>query len=216
MKIGNQHVSASITVLEDNSMPFLFGLDMLRRYQCSIDLHKNVLRFGSINNAELPFLAEHELPQRLRFESSDEPAGGVGQGSAPGPATLPNSAPGGSNAALSCGGVHHHARTIMTCVLSDQMHLSWNASALWISYQLGCKGCFAASYKGCLHDGIWKLCFSMLGCAFTAHVQVVEQNVSLCRLQSFTSAVNMPLDTAVLSMQQRNLSCVLQGVSPQS
>ncbi len=96
LKVGSQHVSASITILEDNSMPFLFGLDMLRRYQCSIDLHKNVLRFGSINNAELPFLAEHELPERLRRESSDVAGGGVGEGSASGPATLPNSAPGQS------------------------------------------------------------------------------------------------------------------------
>ena len=84
-------------------MPFLFGLDMLKRYQCCIDLHKNVLRFGSINNAELPFLAEHELPARLRREDSDEQAGGsggvgggVGAGIAPGPATLPNAAPGSS------------------------------------------------------------------------------------------------------------------------
>ena len=101
LKIGNQQVTASITILEDDSMPFLFGLDMLKRYQCCIDLHKNVLRFGSINNAELPFLAEHELPARLRREDSDEQAGGsggvgggVGAGSAPGPATLPNAAPG--------------------------------------------------------------------------------------------------------------------------
>ena len=71
-------------------MPFLFGLDMLRRYQCCIDLHKNVLRFGSISNAELPFLAEHELPAKLRRVSSDVAAGGVGEGSAPGPATLPH------------------------------------------------------------------------------------------------------------------------------
>lgn len=95
LKVGNQHVSASITILEDDSMPFLFGLDMLRRYQCSIDLHKNVLRFGSINNAELPFLAEHELPERLQRESGDAPAGqGVGMGSSSGPAILPNAAPG--------------------------------------------------------------------------------------------------------------------------
>jgi len=90
LKVGTQHVSASITILEDDSMPFLFGLDMLRSYQCSIDLHKNVLRFGSISNVELPFLAEHELPAKLRRESSDVAAGGVGEGSAPGPATLPN------------------------------------------------------------------------------------------------------------------------------
>ncbi|KAL3155331.1 hypothetical protein ABBQ38_010893 [Trebouxia sp. C0009 RCD-2024] len=101
LKVGSQHVSASITILEDDSMPFLFGLDMLRRYQCSIDLHKNVLRFGSINNAELPFLAEHELPVRLRRESGDAPAGkGVGVGALSGPALLPNAAPGGVTAVL--------------------------------------------------------------------------------------------------------------------
>ena len=94
LKIGSQHVSVSITILEDDSMPFLFGLDMLRRYQCSIDLHKNVLRFGSINDAELPFLAEHELPERLRHKNSDVAGGGVGEGAAPGPAALPNSTPG--------------------------------------------------------------------------------------------------------------------------
>lgn len=97
LKIGNQQVTASITILEQDGMEFLFGLDMLRRYQCSIDLHKNVLRFGSINNAELPFLADHELPARLRREDSDEQAGGSGRlgggtgaGPAPGPATHPN------------------------------------------------------------------------------------------------------------------------------
>jgi DNA damage-inducible protein 1 len=34
----------SITVLESDSIDFLFGLDMLKRYRCSIDLDKNVLR----------------------------------------------------------------------------------------------------------------------------------------------------------------------------
>lgn len=101
LKVGSHQVTASITILEENSMEFLFGLDMLRRYQCSIDLHKNVLRFGSIDNAELPFLADHELPARLRREDSDSQAGGsggigagVGAGAASGPATLPNAAPG--------------------------------------------------------------------------------------------------------------------------
>lgn len=99
LKIGNQQVTASITILEQDSMKFLFGLDMLRRYQCSIDLHKHVLRFGSINNAELPFLAEHELPDRLQRELSDKQAGGSGRldadagaGPSSGPAAIPSAA----------------------------------------------------------------------------------------------------------------------------
>eukprot|EP00961_Rhodomonas_salina_P051280 688162-Rhodomonas_salina.2 len=33
MKIGKMYFTVSITVLEDNSMEFLFGLDNLRRHQ---------------------------------------------------------------------------------------------------------------------------------------------------------------------------------------
>lgn len=46
-------------------MEFLFGLDMLRRYRCSIDLEKNCLRFPDMS-LELPFLPEHELPAHAR------------------------------------------------------------------------------------------------------------------------------------------------------
>eukprot|EP00884_Botryococcus_braunii_P000270 jgi/Botrbrau1/10243/Bobra.0140s0001.1 len=66
MKVGDRYLPVSITVLESNDVDFLFGLDMLRRYQCSIDLLSNVLRFPSIN-LELPFLSEHELPTHARL-----------------------------------------------------------------------------------------------------------------------------------------------------
>lgn len=41
-------------------MDFLFGLDNLRRHQCSIDLKNNVLHMG---NDAVPFLSEGELDQ---------------------------------------------------------------------------------------------------------------------------------------------------------
>ncbi len=47
---------SSIYVVEQKHGPqFIFGLDNLKRHQCSIDLKSNTLRFGSCN-VELPFV----------------------------------------------------------------------------------------------------------------------------------------------------------------
>lgn len=43
-------------VMADQNMDILFGLNMLRRHRCSIDLNKNVLRFG--DGTEAPFINE--------------------------------------------------------------------------------------------------------------------------------------------------------------
>lgn len=68
-------------------MPFLFGLDMLRRFQCSIDLGAGsggALRFPTLG-ASLPFLSEHEIPRSERFEEKEKEkkeGAAAGEGSA--------------------------------------------------------------------------------------------------------------------------------------
>jgi DNA damage-inducible protein 1 len=46
IKVAGAFLPCALTVLESDSMPFLFGLDMLKRHLCCIDLNANVLRFG--------------------------------------------------------------------------------------------------------------------------------------------------------------------------
>ena len=57
------------TGLGNKNMDCLFGLDMLKRHRCNIDLEKNVLRFaighrgaGNVEYMEAPFLHEKDLP----------------------------------------------------------------------------------------------------------------------------------------------------------
>ncbi|CAL5223189.1 g5664 [Coccomyxa viridis] len=85
-KIGSQHLPMSITIMEKGP-DFLFGLDMLRRYQCNIDLKDNVLRFSVQPEVALPFLHEHELPEAVRFEmqQAEEAQKASGSGVAPAP-----------------------------------------------------------------------------------------------------------------------------------
>lgn len=60
MEIMGQKFVCSFTVLEDNKVDFLFGLDNLKRHQCCIDLAQNKLH---MNNGQLavPFLSEAEI-----------------------------------------------------------------------------------------------------------------------------------------------------------
>lgn len=66
LKAGSSFFPFSITVLDQDGMEFLFGLDNLKRHQCSIDLKANMLRFGSSGEA-LPFLPEHEIPKAVSW-----------------------------------------------------------------------------------------------------------------------------------------------------
>ena len=71
LEIGGYAFPCSITVMDsesglgDKNMDCLFGLDMLKRHRCSIDLAKNVLRFtlgATGQTMEAPFLHEKDLP----------------------------------------------------------------------------------------------------------------------------------------------------------
>ncbi len=60
MQLGSIFIPISITILEDDSMEFLFGLDNLKRHRCCIDLNSNVLKVGE---ESIPFLGESEIKE---------------------------------------------------------------------------------------------------------------------------------------------------------
>ncbi|KAH8741698.1 ubiquitin domain containing protein with a UBA domain at the C-terminus [Cryptosporidium ryanae] len=69
MKIGNSFFPFSITVIEENRVEFLFGLDLLRRYRCCIDLFNNVLVIG---NEKVEFLPDSEIKEETnKFTSNN-------------------------------------------------------------------------------------------------------------------------------------------------
>lgn len=99
LRAGGVHFPSSITVLDDDKMPFLLGLDNLKAHQTCIDLRENVLRFGS-HGIVLPFLAEHEIPKAERFDAQQggergvgSVDGGGGAGNQPGTTTTTSDAP---------------------------------------------------------------------------------------------------------------------------
>jgi DNA damage-inducible protein 1 len=70
MEILDKKFTCSFTVLEDNKVDFLFGLDNLKRHQCCIDLVQNMLhmRNGEIS---VPFLSEGEIKKNA-FEEEKQ------------------------------------------------------------------------------------------------------------------------------------------------
>ena len=68
MQIGESHLPVSFSVLENQPMDILLGLDMLKRHQCCIDLKNNCLTIGTTNTTT-QFLSEGEIPKSERLES---------------------------------------------------------------------------------------------------------------------------------------------------
>lgn len=66
IQIEGDFLPCSFSLLEDQPMDMLLGLDMLKRHQCSIDLKRNVLVIGT-TGTETRFLSEAELPDCARM-----------------------------------------------------------------------------------------------------------------------------------------------------
>ncbi|KAF8414300.1 hypothetical protein HHK36_002302 [Tetracentron sinense] len=83
IKIGNIFYPCSFMVLDAPNMEFLFGLDMLLKHQCIIDLKENVLRVGG-GEVSIPFLQEKDIPSHFLDEGRFSKQAS-GSGSAAGP-----------------------------------------------------------------------------------------------------------------------------------
>ena len=96
-EIQGHHIPMSISVMDQDGMDFLFGLDNLKRHQCSIDLHRNVLRFPGMNGGpdlEMPFLPEHLIPKTAGiYDLLDESSEGKDEDGNGAAATRPPTAP---------------------------------------------------------------------------------------------------------------------------
>uniref|UniRef100_A0A3Q2Z7X4 DNA-damage inducible protein 2 n=2 Tax=Hippocampus comes TaxID=109280 RepID=A0A3Q2Z7X4_HIPCM len=71
VQIEGDFLPCSFSILEDQPMDMLLGLDMLKRHQCSIDLKKSVLLIGT-TGTETRFLSEAELPECARLAYGPE------------------------------------------------------------------------------------------------------------------------------------------------
>lgn len=73
IEIEKDYLNTNFSVLEDQTMDMLLGLDMLKRHQCVIDLKRNCLVIGT-TGTETRFLPESELPAcaRVGTEPMDE------------------------------------------------------------------------------------------------------------------------------------------------
>jgi DNA damage-inducible protein 1 len=74
IQIETSFLTGAFSILEEQPMDMLLGLDILKRHQCIIDLQQNKLIFKSAN-IETKFLPENELPSFARgnhVEAADD------------------------------------------------------------------------------------------------------------------------------------------------
>ncbi|KAF6258544.1 hypothetical protein COO60DRAFT_1691995 [Scenedesmus sp. NREL 46B-D3] len=107
---GGHFTTCSITVLEQRDGPqFIFGLDMLKRHQCVLDMSQNELRFGSCD-ATLTFLPEHLIPKDFKRHieevSKQQAEKNVAEKDADPAAPAAGSGGAGTSAAAGAGGGH--------------------------------------------------------------------------------------------------------------
>eukprot|EP00189_Rhodosorus_marinus_P011807 CAMPEP_0184745050 /NCGR_PEP_ID=MMETSP0315-20130426/7779_1 /TAXON_ID=101924 /ORGANISM="Rhodosorus marinus, Strain UTEX LB 2760" /LENGTH=343 /DNA_ID=CAMNT_0027217065 /DNA_START=273 /DNA_END=1304 /DNA_ORIENTATION=- len=79
LKIEDQFLQCTFTVLEDMSYDIILGLDMLRKHSVVVDVGANRLR---IHNSSVSFLAEKDIPSSMRTMEADPQQGGVQSGQA--------------------------------------------------------------------------------------------------------------------------------------
>ena len=70
MNINNKVLMAKITVIENASIGFIFGLDNMRAHRCTIDLNQNGLVFPDIG-VTAKFLSDGEI-KKIKEEQDDE------------------------------------------------------------------------------------------------------------------------------------------------
>ena len=95
IKIGSLFLPCSFTVMEGKSVELLIGLDMLKRYQATLDLAKDRM---IIQDVEIPFLGEADIPKDSEEALAQEPTIAGPNGTTVGQRSGVVSGPGGEDA----------------------------------------------------------------------------------------------------------------------